>query len=162
QGTASSAPGPSSSSGAEDIIPFLNQTLVWSRQLSAQQQLVSEPSDALFLNDNRQIADRVVKLSFDFARTRAQALAAQPTGVANGQAQPSSQYQRLSDSVARLDQKVKDSQQDVDRLKQQLATAPSSKRRGIQAAIDETESEQELFQARRDTLHNMLQFATGT
>src|SRR6185312_1883510 len=35
-------------SDATGIIPFLNQTIVWSRQLSTQQQLVSEPSDALF------------------------------------------------------------------------------------------------------------------
>ena len=154
--------GAGSVSAADDIIPFLNQTIVWSRELSTQQQLVSEPSDALFLNDNRQIADRVVKLSFDFARSRAQVLATQPASSTNGQAQPPSQYQRLSDSLANLDQKVKDSQQETDGLKQQLATAPASKRRSLQAAIDETESEQELFQARRDTLRNMLQFATGT
>ena len=53
------------SGGAEDIISFLNQTIVWSRQLTAEQQLVSEPSDALFLNDSRQMADQVVKLAFD-------------------------------------------------------------------------------------------------
>jgi small-conductance mechanosensitive channel len=134
---------------------------VWSRQLSTQQQLVTEPSDALFLNDNRQITDQVVKLSFDFARTRAQAMASQPASGNNGQSQPTSQYQRLSDSVTKLDQKVKDSQQELDRLRQQLAGATPKKRRSLQAAIDEVESEQDLFQARRDTLRNMLQFATG-
>jgi small-conductance mechanosensitive channel len=152
-----------SGTGVEGIIPFLNQTIVWSRQLSAQQQLVTEPSDALFLNDNRQIADQVVKLSFDFARARAQALATQPAATTAGQTQAPSQYQRLADSAAKADQKVKDSQQELDQLRQQLATASSSsKRRSLQASIDEVESEQELFQARRDTLHNMLQFATGT
>jgi small-conductance mechanosensitive channel len=152
-----------SGAGAEGIIPFLNQTIVWSRQLSAQQQLVTEPSDALFLNDNRQIADQVVKLSFDFARARAQALATQPAAANSGQAQAPSQYQRLADSAAKADQKVKDSQQELDQLRRQLASASSSaKRRSLQASIDEVDSEQELFQARRDTLHNMLQFATGT
>jgi small-conductance mechanosensitive channel len=58
---------------------------------------------------------------------------------------------------------VKDSQQELDQLRRQLASASSSaKRRSLQASIDEVDSEQELFQARRDTLHNMLQFATGT
>src|SRR5262249_1032532 len=147
---------------SEDIIPFLNQTIVWSRQLSAQQQLVTEPSDALFLNDSRQIADQVVKLSFDFARARAQALATQPGSSQNGGTQARSQYQRLIESVAKADQKVKQSQQEIDRLRQQLASAPPGKRRALQAALDEVESEQELFQARRDTLRNMLQFATGT
>lgn len=148
-------------SDAGDIIPFLNQTIVWSRQLSTQQQLVSEPSDALFLNDNRQLADQVVKLSFDFARARAQALA-QPGAAHAGQAQTPSQYQRLNDSVAKADQKVKDSQQEIDQLRQQLATAKPAKRKSLQASIDEVQSEEDLFQARRDTLRNMLQFATGT
>jgi small-conductance mechanosensitive channel len=152
-----STPAPS----GEDIISFLNQTIVWSRQLSTQQQLVTEPSDALFLNDNRQVADQVVKLSFDFARARAQAMATQPSGGNNGQGQASSQYQRLADSASKADQQVKDSQRELDRLRQQLASAPAKKKRSLQAAIDEVESEQELFQARRDTLRNMLQFATG-
>ncbi|HZS28916.1 MAG TPA: mechanosensitive ion channel family protein [Candidatus Angelobacter sp.] len=146
-------------SDAAGIIPFLNQTIVWSRQLTTQQQLVSEPSDSLFLNDNRQLTNQVVKLSFDFARARAQALA---SAAHTGQMQAPSQYQRLSDSVAKADQKVKDSQQEIAQLRQQLATAKPAKRKGLQASIDEVESEEELFQARRDTLRNMLQFATGT
>jgi small-conductance mechanosensitive channel len=151
-----------SAGGSEEIIPFLNQTIVWSRQLSVQQQLVTEPSDALFLNDSRQIADQVVKLAFDFARARAQALAAQPGSGTASRSEAPSQYQRLIDSVAKADQKVKQSQQEIDRLRQRLASAPPGKRRALQAALDEVESEQELFQVRRDTLRNMLQFATGT
>ena len=37
----------------------------------------------LFFNDNRQIAEQVVRLAFEYARARAQALAAQPTTSAN-------------------------------------------------------------------------------
>lgn len=146
----------------ENIIPFLNQTIVWSRQLAAQQQLVSEPSDALFLNDNRQVADQVVKLGFDFARARAQALAAQSATASTTQAQAPSQYQRLADSANKADQRVKQSQQELDTLRQQLAGVTGKKRSTLQATIDETESELELFQARRDALRNMLQFAAGT
>jgi small-conductance mechanosensitive channel len=156
---ASSATG--NDAGADDIIPFLNRTIVWSRQLGAQQQVVSEPSDALFLNDSRQIADQVVRQAFDFAHARAQALASQtgpPTGTPS---QATSQYQRLIDSAARADQKVKQSQKDVDALRQQLAGATGKKRRNLLAAIDEADSELELFQARRDVLRNMVQFATG-
>ncbi|MGZ4871795.1 MAG: hypothetical protein ACXV99_07855, partial [Candidatus Angelobacter sp.] len=87
--------------GPEDIIPFLNQTIVWSRQVSAEQQLVSEPSDALFLNDSRQVADQVVRLAFDFARARTQALASQTEQSVASRSQATSQYQRLIDSVAK-------------------------------------------------------------
>src|SRR5438270_610499 len=148
--------------GGEEIISFLNQTIVWSRQVSAEQQLVTEPSDTLFLNDSRQTAEQVVRLAFDFARARAQALAAQPgTGKAGNQGAPS-QYQRLIDSANQADQKVKSLQQELGGFRQQLLSASGRKRTTLQAVISETEGELELFQIRRDTLRNMLQFATGT
>jgi small-conductance mechanosensitive channel len=147
--------------GADDIISFLNQTIVWSRQITAEQQLVSEPSDALFLNDSRQAADQVVKLAFDFARARAQALAGQ-TDNSSGPSQASSQYQRLIDSANKADQQVKGLQQELDNFHQQLLTATGKKRTTLLAIISETEGELQLFQTRRDTLRSMLQFATGT
>jgi small-conductance mechanosensitive channel len=146
---------------AEDIISFLNQTIVWSRQLTAEQQLVNEPSDALFLNDSRQVADHIVKLAFDYARARAQALASQTDRGAN-QAQANSQYQRLIDSANKADQQVKGLQGELDGFHQQLQTATGKKRATLLAIISETEGELELFQTRRDTLRSMLQFATGT
>ncbi|MGZ4866053.1 MAG: mechanosensitive ion channel domain-containing protein [Candidatus Angelobacter sp.] len=148
--------------GPEDIIPFLNLTIVWSRQVSAEQQLVSEPSDALFLNDSRQVADQVVRLAFDFARARAQTLASQTEQSAASRSQATSQYQRLIDSVTKADQQVKSLQQELDGFHQQLLTATGKKRTTLQAVISETEGELQLFQTRRDTLRTMLQFATGT
>jgi len=98
---------------AEDIISFLNQTIVWSRQLTAEQQLVNEPSDALFLNDSRQLADRVVKLAFDYARARAQAMSSQTDNTAS-RSQATSQFQRLIDSANKADQQVKGLQGELD------------------------------------------------
>lgn len=147
--------------GADDIISFLNQTIVWSRQITAEQQLVNEPSDALFLNDSRQVADQVVKLAFDFARARAQALASQTDNSAS-RSQATSPYQRLIDSANKADQQVKGLQQELDNFHQQLLTATGKKRTTLLAIISETEGELQLFQTRRDTLRAMLQFATGT
>src|SRR5215467_8903222 len=81
----------------EEILSFLNQTVVWYRLLGSQQQLVNEPSDSVFLSDNRQIADQVVRLSFEFARIESQQLASQNTGNATDTQNPpnSSQYQNL-------------------------------------------------------------------
>jgi len=146
---------------AEDIISFLNQTIVWSRQLTAEQQLVNEPSDALFLNDSRQLADRIVKLAFDYARARAQAMSSQ-TDNSPSRSQAPSQFQRLVDSANKADQQVKGLQGELDHFHQQLETATGKKRTTLLAIISETEGELELFQTRRDTLRSMLQFATGT
>jgi len=155
-GLASASP-----TNGEEIIPFLNQTIVWYRQITLQQQLATEPSDVLFLNDNRQIADQIVRLSFDFARARAQALSSQPEGISAQASGPNSQYQRLADAATKADQQVKSTQQEIDTQRQQLATATGKKRRTLEALVEETQSELDLFQARRDVLRSMLQFATG-
>ena len=150
---------PSTTGGEESIVPFLNQNIVWYRDLTQEQQLATEPSDVLFFNDNRQIAEQVVRLAFEYARARAQALAAQPTAPANSA--NVSPYQTLTTLAAKADQQYKETQKEVDDLRQQLTTASGAKRRKLQATLDETQSEVELFQARRDTLRNMVQFATG-
>jgi small-conductance mechanosensitive channel len=155
-----SAPAPNPTAGGEEgIVPFLNQNIVWYRDLTQQQQLATEPSDVLFFNDNRQIAEQVVRLAFEYARARAQALAAQPTAPANSA--NASPYQTLTTLAAKADQLYKDTQKEVDDLRRQLTTATGVKHRKLQATLDETQSEVELFQARRDTLRNMVQFATG-
>jgi len=161
---ASSQPAqPAAAESPGDIISFLNQTIVWSRQLTAEQQLVNEPSDALFLNDSRQLANQVVRLAFDYARARAQALANQGSEGGAGQSQAApSQYQRLIDSANKADQQVKSLQKELDGFHQQLLTATGRKRTMLLAVISETEGELELFQTRRDTMRNMLQFATTT
>src|ERR1700743_1613993 len=149
------------SPNADEVLSFLNQTIVWSGQLATQQQLVNEPSDAVFLNDSRQISNQVVGLAFDFARARAQVLATQQSANTAGMSQAASQYQLLMYSANKADDKVKQSQKTVDSLRQQLTSATGKKRVELQAALDENESELELFQARRDALRNMLQFTTG-
>ena len=153
---------PAAPTNGEEIIPFLNQTIVWYRQITLQQQLATEPSDVLFLNDNRQIADQVVQLSFVFARARVQSLNMGSAGATSGPGNaPASQYQRLADAAAKADQQVKSTQQEIDAQRQQLASAVGRKRRTLEALIAETQSELDLFQARRDVLRSMLQFATG-
>ena len=89
----------------QDIISFLNQTILWYRQLTVQQQLATEPSDVLFLNDNRQLADETVRLSFDFARAEAQVLArTNPAAAAGGASGAGSRYQNLFNLAAQADQ----------------------------------------------------------
>src|SRR5262249_24098089 len=136
------------------------QSVVWHRELTAQQQLVSEPADVLFLRDNRQLADQIVRLSFDFARARAQTLASLADSGSPSATPGSSQYQRLAEFVAKADAQVKQSQQELDAMRKKLDTTTGTKRRVLQASIAETESELELFQARRDAMRSMLQVSS--
>jgi small-conductance mechanosensitive channel len=153
------------SQGSQDIISFLNQTIVWYQQLTEQQQLIKEPSDLLFLNDNRQIADQVSRLSFDFARARAQTLGTQDAGVQVQQDQEGpnlDQYKNLATLASKSDQRIKDTQQELETMRQQLPATSGQKRSLLQATIAETESELALLQARRKSIQNMMEFVIGT
>jgi len=142
----------------EDVIAFLNRTISWYRQLSAQQELVDEPNDAIYLNENRQLAEQVVRLSFDYARVQAQLLGGQASAD-NPTGQPvNPQYQNLADLLAKANQRVIGLQHELDSYKQQLETA-GRKRRIVESEIAETQSELDLAQARKDTLRTMLDFA---
>src|SRR5438270_5147316 len=142
----------------EDVIAFLNQAVTWYRQLNVQQELVNEPNDEVFLNDNRQLAEQVLRLSFEYARVQAQLLGS----PASPQGQPvNPQYQNLADLLAKANQRVLDLQHELDSYKQQLESASTRKRKVVESQISETQGEIELAQARRDTVRTMLEFANS-
>jgi small-conductance mechanosensitive channel len=149
-------PAPSES---ETIIAFLNQSILWYHQVTAQQQLVREPSDAVVFNENRQIADQVARMSFDFARARAQVLAKSGTAPQEPVTQPN---QNLLDLAAKTDQTAKETQQELAGLKQKAAAATGQKLRVLESQIAEVQSEVDLLRARQETLHNMLDFSSTT
>jgi hypothetical protein len=66
--SADSAPAPQGET--QRIISFLNQTIVWYRQQLALQQAATDPSDILYVNENRELTDEILRQSFDFARAR--------------------------------------------------------------------------------------------
>lgn len=151
----------------EDIISYLNETIVWHRQLTGQQQLVNEPSDAIFLHDSQELSDQVVRLSFEFARAEARMIIAAgkaPAGSAAGAAQATgqpAQYQNLIDRNAKAEQQVKGLEKELEDLQKKLATATGSRRTLLENTIAETQSELDLVKVRHDMVQSMLDFATS-
>src|ERR1700693_1446770 len=99
------------------IIQFLDQTIDWYRQLAVQQQIATEPDDLVAVYDNRQIADQVVRLAFDFARVEADSLTKQGEGGGENQSAPSPQYQALRQLQSQLDKQVHDTQAELESLR---------------------------------------------
>jgi small-conductance mechanosensitive channel len=156
-GTESAATAP-----GEEVVGFLNKTVGWYHQVTAQQQLVRDPSDLMFFKDGRQAAGEVVRLSLEYARARAKSISSQPAATPSTEiASASTQYQRLAEAAAKADEKVQQTQQEIDGLEKQLANASGKKLTILKATIAETQGELELFQARRDAVRGMLQVGTG-
>lgn len=151
---------PSAPPDSKSVISFLNQTLAWYHHFPVEEQLATEPRDVLFVNEDRQLANQVVRLSFDFARSEAQSLA--PTAAAQNADQTDnsiqSRYQSMLAMAAKADQQVKQSQADVDSLKNKLDAATGKRRETLKSAVAEAQSELELAETRRDSMRTMVEF----
>jgi small-conductance mechanosensitive channel len=153
------SPGPANPITGQQIIDYLNQTIDWYRQLGVEESIATDPADLLFVNDDRQMASQIARLSFDFGRVAAQSLAAQAP-PASTQNQTNTRLQSLIKMTAKTDQVVRDTQTEIGELKDKLATATPRERAKLQATLGELESELALAQARSEALHNILQFAS--
>ena len=143
------------------MLQFLDQTIDWYRGLAVQQQIATTPTDFAILYDNRQAATQAVRLAFEFARAQA-AYIVDNTAVSQGHSAVLSQYQSLGQLQARFDKQVKDTQAELDAARQKLSSAAPKDRAQLQAQISELQGELDLANARRDAVHSMLEFVTGS
>jgi small-conductance mechanosensitive channel len=148
---------------AADIVEFLTKTISWYRGTATEQQIANEPGDVTFLNEDRRTSAEIARLAFDFARLAEKNNAVQPKGSqTQEQANVPSQSQRLTQALAKADQQVEQSQNQLQSLKQKLTTTPPGKRPALESLIGETQSELAFRLARRDALRDILQFTAGT
>src|SRR5664279_871403 len=160
--TASAQNAPHALVDSSQVIQFLNQTIDWYRHRAAERQIVTDPDDVLAVNDNRQLADQVVRLAFDFAQAEANSLAkSNTTGQNQNQSGGPSQYQALFQLKAKINQQAQESQAEADTLRQKLETAAGKKRRELQSQLAETQAEVELAKARKDAIDSMAEFVSG-
>ncbi len=154
---------PESTPVSATIVEYLTETIGWYRDTIVELQIANEPSDVTFLNENRRISSEVVRLAFDFARLVERNESRQPKGSqAQEQASAPSQNQRLIQAVAKANQQVEQSQNELQSLRQKVSTAPQKQRPALESLIEETKSELAFRQARRDALLEILQFTAGT
>ena len=146
---------------AQNVAEFLNQTVTWYHRINAEREIASTPSDAVFVNDNAQVGEQVVRLAFDFARSEVQVVETQSSSDQQQSSTPS-RYQTLTEMSRKLDAQIRQSQQELASLQQQLDSAKGRKREDLQSAVAEAQSELQLFETRRDVLHNMVQFVGST
>jgi small-conductance mechanosensitive channel len=154
-----------SADSSSDLIQMLHQSVTWYHVVAAEREFVSTPADAAFINDDARIADEVVRLTFEFARNQEKLISKQARTQANSGQETAgtvSRYDALRAMAHTMDQRTQQSQQELDSLRRQLDTTTGKKRQSIQSDIAETESELQLFQARREVVHTMLDFVGST
>ena len=148
---------------AARVVQFLDQTIAWYHQLGAQQRLVSDTTDDVYVSADRQMANEVVRLAFQFART--QARNAQPTAASAQQASEQgaapSTYQTLMQQEAEAQKDEKQVVGEVDDLHKTIATASRKQKQTLEAQLAETQAEVDLAKARVDAIRTMTRFLSG-
>ncbi|MBV9493993.1 MAG: hypothetical protein JOZ54_07085, partial [Acidobacteria bacterium] len=144
---------------AEQILVFLNRTVGWYQRIDGQTDLVDQPTDILFLNDNRQLARQVVTLSFEAAKAEAQWIAAQAVVTANPQ---DPRQQRLAKRASSAADLLRREQARLAELQRQLAAATPADRPRLEAAVAEAQSRVGMATVRNEAFTGIVGFVNET
>ena len=144
----------------QQVLSYLNQSIDWYRHLTVEEDNTTDATDTLFVNDDRQMATQIVRLSFDFGRAAAQLASAQaPPETSQNTA--NSRFQNLMRIAAQTDDTIRQTQAEIEQTRNALDKARPPARPKLQATIDELQSELALAQVRSDAVHNILQFTNA-
>jgi small-conductance mechanosensitive channel len=143
------------------VIEVLDQAVDWYRTLGTQQQAANEPSDLLFLYDNRQTAGKVMGLAFDIARADADMLAKAPAAAADPGTDTGVSAQNLAQLRSKFEGQQASIQAELDAEHRLLAKAPGKTRLNVQAKINELQGELDLVNTKKGILTTMSAMASG-
>jgi small-conductance mechanosensitive channel len=156
----SNSPLPPLAQDPDEIIKFLSKIVAWHREITVQQP-VGQPSDLAAVQENRIVADQVVQLGFEYARSQAELKAKSPAAP-QPQAEADTQYQALLREAQRADKEVQDTDAELQSVRGKLATAPPQQKTLLESQIAELQSELGLLHARRDALESMVEFVNSS
>jgi small-conductance mechanosensitive channel len=141
------------------ILGHLNAAITWYRDATNKVQAAGLPSDAIYEESTRDLAVEVVRLAFQSARAEAAVIAANEKNPNTNQATKTpAQQQDLTQIAARIAAEIDDTQSRLDSVNKQLASAPRSKRKDLQAERDRLQGKLALDKAVQDAVQKMATF----
>ena len=133
----------------------LNTVITWYRDTQNKVQAVGLPSDAIYEDSTRNLAAEVVRLAFQSARAEA-ALINGSEKSRNANQPPGATPQQVA---ARIAAEIDDTQNRIDEINKQLASAPRSKRKALLDQRQKLEGKLSLDKAVQDAIQKMAAFA---
>jgi small-conductance mechanosensitive channel len=145
------------------VIQFLNQTIDWYRTVGTEQQISVDKNVVTVGTDNRQMANQIVRLAFDFARAEADSISrANKPNATPEEAAGAAHDRALVGLQAKLDKQTQDAKSELETLRQQLPSTTGKKRQQLQSQIAEVQAELDLANARKDSISSMVEFSQTT
>ena len=166
----SKAPGASASPGvttlpaaqqpdAPAVIGFLSQVIGWYRHLAIEEGLITDPAEMLFVSEDRQMADQVLNLSFEFAKAQAARLTAAQNEYVSGKPHAVAGATSLDASAEKADADIAAAQDSLEgRFGRTSWPIRYAKRDDLAPQIAAAQSELDLAEARGEAVHTIQQF----
>jgi small-conductance mechanosensitive channel len=151
------------------VVDFLGETIAWYRQLETEERLAIEPAEALFVDDDRQMALQIARLAFQYARAKAALLKSEkapapPSDQAGVGGAPGKAGTMALPGLPGLAAKTRDNLkqliQQAEQLKAESASAKAVRRPALARQLAIVQSQIELAQSRLDSYDAILQFQT--
>jgi small-conductance mechanosensitive channel len=141
-----------------ELLQWLDHTIDWYRTLGIQQETATEARDQIVLYENREIADQVIALVFQFAKSDADLLT---NGAAPSQAGAgdSPSRQAVAQYQSQLAADTAAAQSRLTETSLALRSARGRKRADLQAKLAALQGELDLDAARKSLLDTMSSFS---
>jgi hypothetical protein len=142
------------------VIGYLLQSVNWYRHVYAERQVASDPTDLMFLDDNRDIEQQIVKLSFDFAKADAvlETAARSPNDGPTPSDPTTSDLAHFKELQNRNDRIRQEAIQEIDTLNERIARAKNSERQKLKAALEDAQGRLQLLEAVAQSINDLIEF----
>jgi small-conductance mechanosensitive channel len=146
----------------KEIIDFLNQTIDWYQGREAQRQIATDPADAYFVDSNLPVGDQIVRLSFDFARAKADLIDKNQGSTTTSAPITDANHRNLTEKAAQIDTQIEQTHNQLEAQQKKLPTVPRLQRKAAQSAIAGLQSQLDLLRTEQKTVRAILQFMGET
>lgn len=136
----------------------LNQVISWYRHATTGVQSAGLPSDAIYEDNTRSLADQVVKLAFQSARAESALITAQQKAGATQAAPQTSQQQNLQQLESKTSSQISQLQSQIETLNKQIARTSGPRASALVSKRDAAQGQLDLQKALLDALQKMTSF----
>jgi small-conductance mechanosensitive channel len=153
------------------VISYLGELISWYRQVRVEDSLATEPAETLFVADDRQNANRILDLGFQYAYAAAKIIDSKaPAPIAAASANsasnaPGASTANLSNLIARraeAQSAANAANNNVQRLKDALSRARPKRRAVIAHQLATAQAELALAQSQVDAMSALINFENGS
>jgi small-conductance mechanosensitive channel len=145
------------------VIQHLNAAITWYKQLSSSNESAGQPSDALYLENARNLAKQAVQLAFQSAEAEAALLATEKGGGgAAVSSQTSTEQQNISKAAANAANLISQTQAQIEAVNRQIEKATGKKLQQLTSQRESLQEQLEFNKALQEALQKLTTFMSGS